>query len=184
MVALEFRNHAARLFSISRQWLVSSPMEFLPTVPKVEVPRYMGNWHEIARLPVFFQRGCVHSTAEYELKADGSVSVTNRCEKNGRPKQVKGTATVVDAKTNAVLEVRFNEWFSVFIPRAKNGNYFIVWLAPDYSAAAAGTPNRKSLWLLARQPCLPVATYHQIVEYCHKLGFPIEKLIVEQAQER
>ena len=92
-----------------------------------------------------------------------------------------GTATVVDAKTNAVLEVRFNEWFSVFIPRARQGNYFIVWLAPDYSAAAVGTPDRKCLWILARQPGLPTATYHQIVEHCRKLGFPVENLIVETA---
>ena len=162
----------------------SSPMKSLPTVPKVDVPRYMGKWHEVARLPMFFQRGCVQSTAEYGLKPDGTVSVTNRCQKNGRPKQVRGTATVVDAKTNAVLEVRFNEWLSVFIPRAKKGNYFIVWLAPDYSAAAVGTPNRKCLWVLARQPALPVSTYRQIVEHCRKLGFPVEKLIVEQVQER
>ena len=162
----------------------SSPMKSLPTVPKVDVPRYMGMWHEVARLPMFFQRGCVQSTAEYGLKPDGTVSVMNRCQKNARPKQVRGTATVVDAKTNAVLEVRFNEWFSVFIPRAKKGNYFIVWLAPDYSAAAVGTPNRKCLWVLARQPALPVSTYRQIVEHCRKLGFPVEKLVVEQVQER
>ena len=76
----------------------------------------------------------------------------------------------------------FDEWFSLFIPRARQGNYFIVWLAPDYSAAAVGTPDRKCLWILARQPALPVATYHQIVEHCRKLGFPVENLIVETAQ--
>ena len=82
----------------------------------------------------------------------------------------------------SVLEVRFNEWFSVFIPRARQGNYFIVWLAPDYSAAAVGTPDRKCLWILARQPALPAVIYHQIVEHCRKLGFPVENLIVETAQ--
>ena len=158
-------------------------MKPLSTVPKVEVSRYMGKWNEVARLPMFFQRGCIKSTAEYGLKPDGTVSVTNRCLKNGKPKKIEGTATVVDDKTNAVLEVRFNEWFSVFIPRARQGNYFIVWLAPDYSAAAVGTPDRKCLWILARQPALPVAAYHQIVEHCRKLGFPVENLIVETAQE-
>jgi apolipoprotein D and lipocalin family protein len=162
----------------------ANPMKPLPTVPKVDVSRYMGKWHEVARLPMFFQRGCIQSTAEYALKADGTVSVTNRCLKSGKPKQVRGTATVVDVKTNAVLEVRFNEWFSMFIPRAKKGNYFIVWLAPDYSAAAVGTPSRKCLWILAREPSLPVVTYHQIIDRCRKLGFPVDKLIVEQAQAR
>lgn len=160
----------------------AKPMKPLATVAKVEVPRYMGKWHEVARLPMFFQRGCVRSTAEYVLKPDGTVSVTNCAFKNGKPKQVRGTATVVDSRTNAVLEVRFNEWFSVFIPRAKKGNYFIVWLAPDYSAAAVGTPDRKCLWVLARKPALPAGTYREIIEHCRKLGFPVEKLIVEPAQ--
>ncbi|MCB1275029.1 lipocalin family protein [Prosthecobacter sp.] len=158
-------------------------MKPLATVPKVELPRYMGKWHEVARLPMFFQRGCVESTAEYAIKPDGAVSVINRALKDGKPKQVRGTATVVDARTNAVLEVRFNEWFSVFIPRAKQGNYFIVWLAEDYSAAAVGTPDRKCLWILARKTTLPKITYDKIVAHCRGLGFPVENLIVEKAQQ-
>ena len=161
----------------------SHPVKPLAIVPKVEVSRYMGKWHEVARLPMFFQRGCVESTAEYAIKPDGAVSVINRCLKNGKPKQVRGTATVVDAQTNAVLEVQFNEWFSVFIPRAKQGNYFIVWLAADYSAAAVGTPDRKCLWILARTTSLPKATYDEIVAHCSGLGFPVESLIVEKAQQ-
>lgn len=151
----------------------------LPTVAKVSLPRYMGQWHEVARLPMFFQNGCVKSTAEYALKKDGEVSVLNSCLKNGKLKQVRGTATVVDKATNAVLEVRFNEWFSIFIPRARQGNYFMVWLAADYSTAAVGTPNRKCLWILHRKPKMPSKDYEAIVQHCAKLGFPVEKLIVE-----
>jgi len=157
-------------------------MQPLPTVHKVELPRYAGKWYEVARLPFFFQRGCTNCTAEYGLKTDGTVSVINRCLKNGKPKQVQGTATVVDTRTNAILEVRFNEWYSVLIPRARQGNYFILWLAPDYLAAAVGTPSRNCLWILARQTSLPDATFRHIVGHCRKLGFPIEKLIVENAQ--
>lgn len=57
-------------------------------------------------------------------------------------------------QTNAVLRVRFNEWIPLFIPRAKEGNYFKVWLARDYSAAAVGTTDRKFLWILARETIL------------------------------
>jgi apolipoprotein D and lipocalin family protein len=152
----------------------------LPTVARVDLPRYMGKWHEIARLDMFFQRGCVDSTAEYSLQPGGTVSVVNRCLKDGKPKSVRGTASVVDPKTNAVLEVRFNEWFSAFIPRAREGNYFIVWLAPDYSAAAVGTPSRKYLWLLSRTPTLSPDKFKVITEHCRTLGFPVDKLVVEE----
>lgn len=156
------------------------PAPNLPTVTRVDLPKYMGKWHEVARLDMFFQRGCVESTAEYSLQPGGTVSVVNRCQKDGKTKSVRGTATVVDAKTNAILEVRFNEWFSAFIPRAREGNYFIVWLAPDYSAAAVGTPNRKYLWLLSRTPTLSPGKFKLMTEHCRTLGFPVEKLIVEE----
>lgn len=155
----------------------------LPTVAKVDVPRYMGKWHEVARLPMIFQKGCVESTAEYALQADQTVSVVNRCLKDGKPKSVRGTATVVDRKTNAVLEVRFNEWFSAFIPRAREGNYFIIWLAPDYSAAAVGTPDRNCLWLLSRKPTMAPSSYRAILKHAKTLGFPIQDLLVEPGQQ-
>lgn len=159
------------------------PVKPLATVPRVELPRYMGKWHEVARLPMYFQNGCVSSTAEYELREDGTVSVVNRCLKDGQPKMVRGTATVVDARTQAVLEVRFSEWFSAFIPRAREGNYFIIWLAEDYSAAAVGLPSRNCLWILSRSPRLPAAVYERIVAHCRSQGFPVERVIVEPAQQ-
>ena len=53
----------------------------LQTVPSVDVPRYMGTWHEIAKYPNWFQKKCVSSTqANYTLQADGRVQVLNRCK--------------------------------------------------------------------------------------------------------
>ena len=37
----------------------------LPTVPHVELERYLGRWYEVARLPVPFEKNCEHVTAEY-----------------------------------------------------------------------------------------------------------------------
>lgn len=151
----------------------------LPTVWKVDLQRYMGKWYNVARLPASFQDGCTHSTAVYKMLPDGTVSVVNSCVKDGKVKKVKGTARVVNPKTNAVLEVTFDEWFSAFIPKAPKGNYFVLWLAPDYSAAAVGTPNREYLWILSRSPKLSPATYSQIVKHCQTLGYETDKLIVE-----
>ncbi len=44
----------------------------LPTVPAVDLPRYLGTWFEIAKFPNWFQRKCVANTrAEYSLRSDG-----------------------------------------------------------------------------------------------------------------
>ncbi|MDB6075222.1 MAG: blc [Verrucomicrobiaceae bacterium] len=144
----------------------------------------MGKWYNVAHLPASFQDGCTHSTAIYKMLPNGTVSVVNRCIKDGKVKEVKGSARVVNKKTNAVLEVTFNEWFSAFIPKAPDGNYFVVWLAPDYSAAAVGTPDREYLWILSRSPTLATATYKQITLYCQNLGFDVSKLVVESPHSK
>ncbi|PJW96359.1 hypothetical protein CWI54_27600, partial [Escherichia coli] len=43
-------------------------------VPALDIQRYAGEWHEIAHLPMFFQRKCVANiTATYTPRADGTV---------------------------------------------------------------------------------------------------------------
>lgn len=53
----------------------------LGTVPAIDVPRYMGKWYEIARLPNRFQNMCASNvSATYAQKADGKLSVINTCK--------------------------------------------------------------------------------------------------------
>ena len=52
---------------------------FLPTVPCVDLARFAGRWHEIARLPNAFQRGCVGAQACYTPRRDGTLGVVNTC---------------------------------------------------------------------------------------------------------
>jgi Bacterial lipocalin len=40
----------------------------LTTVPKVDINRYLGQWHEIARFPNRFEKGLECVTANYSLK--------------------------------------------------------------------------------------------------------------------
>src|ERR1039458_10639365 len=75
----------------------------LTAVDNVDLRRYAGKWYEIARYPNRFQRNCQSdTTAIYTLRDDGKVRVVNACrEKNGKITTARGTAKVVDKKTNA-----------------------------------------------------------------------------------
>jgi len=158
-----------------------APHPPLETVPRVDLQRYAGTWHEIARLPAFFQRDCVESRAEYALLPSGRVGVTNRCRtRDGRERSIAGHADPVDP-TNARLRVRFDTWFAVFIPVPRDGNYWILDLAPDYGTAIVGTPDRRYLWLLARSPDLDDAAFAAMVERARALGFPVERLVRRSA---
>ena len=141
----------------------------LEVVPHVELEKYLGKWYEIAHLPAKFQEGCNETTATYTLSKDGSISVLNQSTKNGKMKQAKGKAKVVDKNSNAKLKVTF---FWPFY-----GDYWIIKLGNDYDYAVVGTPNHKYLWILNRTPQMDDKLYSQLIEYVKSKGFDVNKLI-------
>ena len=152
-------------------------MAFLPqnapleTVPSVDLQQYMGTWYEIAAFPQRFQKGCQCTKAEYALHPDGYVEVRNSCRKNspdGKLKAIRGKAFVADKTTNAKLKVQFFWPFK--------GDYWILDLAPDYSYAVVGTPDRESLWILARKPAMDPETYQQILSRIKEKNFDVNRL--------
>ncbi len=150
-------------------YAIATKNEKLETVGYVDLDRYLGKWYEIAAFPQGFEKGCTCTTAEYSLREDGTIAVVNSCVINGNPKSVEGKATVTDKKTNAKLEVQFAWPFS--------GKYWIIALAPDYSYAIVGHPNRKYLWILGRKPAMDAMTYNHLVLVAAGKGFDIRKLV-------
>jgi len=143
----------------------------LEAVPHVELDRYLGTWHEIATIPQRFQKGCVGVTAEYSLRPDGDVQVVNTCHEgtlDGNVKRVVGKAWVVDKETGAKLRVRFFWPFS--------GSYWIIGLAPDYTWAVVGHPNRKYLWILCRSPQMDAALYEELLTLVADKGYDLTKI--------
>jgi apolipoprotein D and lipocalin family protein len=144
----------------------------LGTVAHVDLHRYAGLWYEIARLPQRFEKRCTNVTAEYRPLADGQIEVINTCRKGsaeGPEEKVRGKARVVDSETNAKLKVEFQWPFE--------GDYWILTLDPEYQFALVGSPDRKGLWVLSRQPHLGHPTLPNLVEIARQKGFAVEKLI-------
>ena len=144
----------------------AGPPGELTVVPKVEIDRYLGTWHEIARYPNRFQKECVAVTAEYSLRPDGDIRVVNACRKgtlDGEVKEIEGKAWVADSETNAKLRVRF------FWPFW--GAYWIIDLGEAYEYAVVGHPKRKYLWILSRTPEMSSELYQTVVNRIVKQGY-------------
>lgn len=151
----------------------------LQAIPALDLPRYMGRWHEIALFPNWFQRKCVAAaTAEYTLRPDGKVRVVNRCRKaNGELVVAEAEGRRVGPEGAATLEVRFApEWLS-FLPFVW-GRYWVVDLDADYRLAAVGEPGRDYLWVLARTPAISRADYEALRARLAAKGFDVTKLQV------
>ncbi len=141
----------------------------LATVGRVDLKKYLGKWYEIAAFPQSFQKGCSCTSAVYSLRSDGDIEVKNSCLKNGKIKIATGKAGVKDKNTNAKLSVTFFWPFS--------GKYWIIALAPDYSYAVVGHPNRDYLWILSRKPVMDDQTYRYLVTTVAEKGFDVRKLV-------
>ncbi len=145
----------------------------LRTVARVELDRYLGTWFEIASYPQRFQRDCTATKATYSLDDDGDIVVENQCRKHtldGKLDTAKGRARVVDASTNAKLEVSFFRPFW--------GDYWIIDLGAQYEYAVVGHPSREYLWILSRTPTLDPTVYAGILERLVAQGYDTSRLHV------
>lgn len=144
----------------------------LRTVSEVDLQRYEGTWHEVARYPNWFQRSCDGpATAEYTAQPDGTIRVVNSCTtKKGKVQEVVGSATVVPDSGNAKLRVGFGGPF--------RGDYWIIGLdEKNYSWAVVGHPSRLFLWLLAREKTVSPEVYQEMEKIVVEQGYHPERLI-------
>jgi apolipoprotein D and lipocalin family protein len=112
-------------------------------VAHIDQQRYLGHWHEQARLPNSFERGCQRVTADYAARADGLIAVRNTCiEASGAHRVAEGRARPAGAHGEGKLEVSF---FGPFWSK-----YWVIEHADDYSWAIVGEPEGRFLWLLTR----------------------------------
>jgi apolipoprotein D and lipocalin family protein len=143
----------------------------LATVETVDVPRYLGKWYEVARLPNRFQKGCSCASAEYSMIDNETIRVVNRCrDGEGGERSISGKAFVVEGSNNAKLRVQF------FWPF--RGDYWIIELDRDaYQWVVVGEPSREYLWILSRTRPMAEDTFRMLVERARAKGFDVAKLV-------
>lgn len=152
-----------------------------PATMQVDLQRYQGTWYELARLPMFFQRKCVQSQAQYGLRADGKIDVTNSCtDADGKVQQVQGVAEPQVAGQTDKLWVTFDNWFSRLFPSLTRGQYWVLYHDQDYRVALVGHPDRDYLWLLSRTPAVTDETRNHLLEIARQQGYDTKELIWRQ----
>ena len=143
----------------------------LETVDQVDLGRCLGRWYEIARFTNRFEENCEGVTADYAMRGDGLISVINTCRvgaPGGKEKAAKGRARVVDAATNAKLEVSF---FGPFW-----GDYWVIGLADDYSLSLVGEPEGRYLWILSRTPEISDEVRERALSDLQAMGYDTDVL--------
>ena len=149
----------------------------LQAIERLDLERYLGHWHEIARTPNLFQQKCASDiSADYALNAGGTLRVTNRCRTvQGELMEAIGEARRVGATDSAQLQVRFAPAWLSWLPWVW-GDYWVIDIDPDYQLVAVSEPKRQYLWVLARQPQVDPSAYQALLLRLQQKGFDIARL--------
>jgi apolipoprotein D and lipocalin family protein len=141
-------------------------------VSSVDLKRYQGTWFEIARLPNFFEKKLKCITATYTLREDGKITVLNKGNNISspyKPSSSQGVAWIPDKTSPAKLKVQFFWPFS--------GDYWIMYLDPDYRFVLVGDSARKYLWILCREKNLDEMTYEMLIRKAINNGYDVTSII-------
>ena len=71
---------AAAVLAVAALSACSTPRtpQGIKPVSGFDVERYLGHWHEIARIEHSFERGLIQTSATYSRNDDGTLRVVNR----------------------------------------------------------------------------------------------------------
>ncbi|MFM7182579.1 MAG: lipocalin family protein [Verrucomicrobiales bacterium] len=152
----------------------------LPRPSQFDAPRYLGEWYEVARLPVFYQPDGTLAKATYSPGGKpGSVTVFNESfDTTGRPlNSIRGTAVLEKSPPKGRFTVKF-PGVPAIVAAFSGPNYHVIYVDKDYRTAVVGVPSRKALWVLSREKHLPKSKLQELILLAKSAGFDTEKLLI------
>ncbi|MFG5410515.1 lipocalin family protein [Piscinibacter sakaiensis] len=139
--------------------------------PQVDLARFMGDWYVIGHIPTWPEREAVDAVERYDLRPDGRIQTTFTYRNGALDaplRTMRPVGTVVDRRSNAVWTMQFLWPFEA--------DYRVMRLAPDYSHVVIGREKRDYVWIMARTPTLPDATWRELVDFVAAEGYDVTKM--------
>lgn len=153
------------------------PAAALPNRPvgALDMQRYVGQWHEIAHLPMLFQRKCIGPiTATSVIAGDGNIRLQTTCPTRSKPKKVS-VLVVPKPPQPAAFTIHIG-WLS-WLPHSWF-EYWVVDIDPQYHWVVIGGPEANHMWIFARDRSMSHALYLRLVERSRDRGYPVDKLML------
>lgn len=143
----------------------------MPTVEKVDLPRFMGKWYVIANIPTFIEKGAHNAVEEYRLLDNGEIDTIFTFRDGGfegKEKRYNPRGFVVNRESNA-------EWRMQFFWPIKS-EFLISYLNPEYSQTIIARTKRDYVWIMARNPYISGEDYKKLIAFLEKHGYDTQKI--------
>ncbi|MCU1248067.1 MAG: Lipocalin family protein [Edaphobacter sp.] len=150
----------------------AAPGQTVSAVPSLELSRYIGTWHEIARFPNKVERKCVGSPVVLLAPGDKSdrFQIVTSCQTSDGIPDAKNADGKIDKSGGGKLKITYTR------PFAKK--YWVLAVGGAYDWALVGDPNHKSLWVLSRTSKVSSELLYEIEKRAAAQGFDMAKLVI------
>lgn len=136
----------------------------------LDLNRFSGKWYVIASIPSCFDKSWKNITETFELKKNGDVNIYMTYMKEGetelRDKKAKGFPYKENKNT---------EWEVQFLWPFTSG-YKVEELAPDYSYAVVGNPQKLYFYVMTRTGKMDETLFADIMMRAMKKGYEVNDL--------
>lgn len=141
-----------------------------PPAQPLELPRFMGTWYVVARIPNVIERGHMSARIDYSLRDDGKIAVrySYRTGPAQPVEELNVLGSVVPGTGNRQWRMRF---FRV-VPTTQR----VLEVAPDDSWALLDVPGRDLAWIYARAPTLTDGQYLDLRNRLSAHGVNVDKV--------
>jgi apolipoprotein D and lipocalin family protein len=143
----------------------------IPTVPGVDLPRFMGDWYVIAHIPTFIEKEAYDAVESYALAPDGTIATTFTFRAggpDGPAKRYTPRGFVRDRENNST-------WGMQFIWPIK-AEFLIASLDAGYTQTIIARNARDYAWIMARTPEIPAEDYDRHVAQLEAWGYDLAQL--------
>lgn len=148
------------------------------TAGHIDLKRYQGKWFELAHLPLNLEQGCAQSETHYNVRADGSLGVLNRCRTlDDRWSGTQGSAWRQAPERPDRFWIAFDKGLAHLMPSLARREYWVLYVDERYQQAIVGSPDRRSLWILSRTPVLAVVERERLLAKARQQGYDTTRLV-------
>ena len=133
---------------------------------------YQGKWYEIARLPNSIEREFICITMTYEYKDDGIMLVSASGKNRSNLNEIKSfTAKAWIPDKNEPQKIKMQFIWPVTL------DFRLIHIDEKKGHAIIGSPNRRQLWILSREPMMSGNDISELKLILEKNQYNIELLI-------
>lgn len=149
-------------------------MDFKSNITQVnlDVERYMGKWHEFAKIPFMWEKDCIGATADYYFNSlSNTISVTNTCIKLGGETRSRSAIAILTSESGKLL-LNFNDGLPANVGYQP---YWVHWTDYD-NFAIVGGPSKEMLWILTRNEKVNVEHATMLKYLVSYFGYDVNKV--------